>query len=67
MPRFRVTGDVLCAGFVVIEADSEEDLIVKLTTDSAPATYTEQFEIDDMQEADAFRWDGGEIESLEEE
>jgi hypothetical protein len=67
--KFRITGDICHSGVVVIEADSEDALVEMLTDDdntpAGPTIYTDEFEIDDEQKADAFRWDGGEIEVAE--
>lgn len=67
MPIYRITGDICHSGVVTIAADSEDDLIDLLSGDDkgGEGLYVDAFDIDDEQKADAFRWDGGEIEVVE--
>lgn len=67
MPKYRVTGDICHSGVVIIEADNESDLIVRLDDETGGQyPYTEEFLIEDEMKADAFRWDGGEVLEVEE-
>lgn len=69
MPKYRITGDICHSGVVTVEFDSEDDLAETMLVDDKGGTgiYVDAFEIEDEQQADAFRWDGGEIELVEEE
>lgn len=62
MPKYRITGDICHSGVVIVEADNEDDLVDKVSDDDVRQPYIGEFEIEDEQKADAFRWDGGEID-----
>lgn len=61
MPKYRITGDILHAGTVVIEAEDEDALLGLID-----GIYVGEFSIEDEQgKTLAFQWDGNEPEPVD--